>query len=52
MSIDSVADVLRINPIDPSRIQIGCAWEQALQEWFRNRATSGNNVKSVYKFRK
>jgi hypothetical protein len=42
LSIDSVADVLRINPIDPSRIQIGFAREQGFSEWIRNRTTSGN----------
>jgi hypothetical protein len=45
LSIDSIADVLRVNPIDPSRIQIGYLWEHGIQEFFINRTASGNNAR-------
>jgi hypothetical protein len=38
-------DVLRINPLDASRIKIGYAWEQGLNEFFKNRAAAGNNAR-------
>jgi hypothetical protein len=42
LSVDSIADVLRVNPLDASRIQIGYAWEQSMNEFFKNRSTAGN----------
>jgi hypothetical protein len=45
LSVDSIADVLRVNPLDASRIQIGYLWEQSIQEFFKNRAAAGNNAR-------
>jgi hypothetical protein len=45
LGIDSIADVLRVNPLDASKIQIGYAWEQGLNEFFKNRAAAGNNAR-------
>jgi hypothetical protein len=42
LGINSIVDVLRVNPLDASRIQIGYAWEQPIQEFFRNRTAAGN----------
>jgi hypothetical protein len=45
LGIDSIADVLRVNPLDASKIQIGYAWEQSMNEFFKNRSTAGNNAR-------
>jgi hypothetical protein len=42
LGIDSIVDVLRVNPLDASKIQIGFAFEQGIQEWLRGRAAAGN----------
>jgi hypothetical protein len=42
LGIDSIVDVLRVNPLDASKIQIGYAFVQGIQEWLRGRSTTGN----------
>jgi hypothetical protein len=45
LSIDSIADVLRVNSLDASKIQIGYAFEQGLNDFFLNRSSAGNNAR-------